>query len=173
MYCQEIAVPIETQIPLFFKIISFDRTINKSGNSKFEIIIIYQKTYKYSQNIKNEILNVFENNSSFSSFNSKIIEINSLSLDVESDLNDYLASHRVDCVYLTPFRAVNIETLDGILTKNKVLSFSTVPDYVYDGICFGLDVKGERPNILINLPVSRAVGAEFSSQLLKMSKVIE
>ena len=173
LYSQEIAVPVETQIPLFFKIISFDRTILKSGNKNFEIVIIYQKNYKYSQNIKNEILSVFENNSGYNNFNGKNIEINSLSINQETDLDEYLAGHKADCVFLTPLRALNIELLVDILIKKKTISFSTVPDYVNDGICFGLEVKGERPNIIINLPTSKSVGAEFNSQLLKISKVIE
>jgi hypothetical protein len=48
-----------------------------------------------------------------------------------------------------------------------------VPDYIYNGISVGIDIKGEKPEILINLKSSKLEGADFSSQLLKISTIIE
>jgi hypothetical protein len=48
-----------------------------------------------------------------------------------------------------------------------------VPDYVGAGCAVGIGTEGEKPLIIINLPAAKAEGADFSSQLLQLAKVIE
>jgi len=37
----------------------------------------------------------------------------------------------------------------------------------------GVGLKGESPEIIINLPAAREEGSDFSSSLLKLARVIE
>lgn len=37
----------------------------------------------------------------------------------------------------------------------------------------GIDLTGDRPDIVINLPAAKAEGADFDAQLLKLARVIQ
>ena len=47
-----------------------------------------------------------------------------------------------------------------------------VPVFVEDGLAVGIAMKGNRPLVVINLTASKAEGADFSSQLLHIAKII-
>jgi hypothetical protein len=47
-----------------------------------------------------------------------------------------------------------------------------VPRYVETGLAIGVDMKGERPEIVINLAASRAEGADLTAHLLKLARLV-
>jgi hypothetical protein len=47
-----------------------------------------------------------------------------------------------------------------------------VPEYVERGLAIGVGVKGERPEIVINLDASRAEGAELNAQVLRIARIV-
>ena len=47
-----------------------------------------------------------------------------------------------------------------------------MPRYVEGGLAIGVDMKGDRPEIVINLAASRAEGAELNAHLLKLARVV-
>jgi hypothetical protein len=44
---------------------------------------------------------------------------------------------------------------------------------VDEGIAIGLDLKAERPEIVVNLEGARAEGADFTAQLLKLARLVQ
>ena len=47
-----------------------------------------------------------------------------------------------------------------------------MPGYVEAGLSVGLDIERDRPQIVVNLEASRAEGADFGAQLLKLARVL-
>lgn len=168
---QQIAVPVNIQFKIFLKILSFNRAFNLS-DGKLNILIIFQNNFRTSLNVKNNILDYFENEK-IKNFENVPIVINTLSLNNESDLDNYLNKNKCQLIYISPIRSIDIELLTDISRKKKILTFTGVPDYVREGISVGIDIKGEKPDILINLKASKLEGADFSSQLLKISTIID
>jgi hypothetical protein len=173
IFSQEIAVPVNIQFSLFFKIFSFDRNFKQNIKSNVNILIVYQKYNKYSSNIKNDVMNLVDKNDEFSSFEGNPVKFRALSIDNESEIETYLKSNHVNCIYITPMRAINIESICKISRGKKVLTLTGVPDYVDEGISVGIGIKGEKPLIIINYNASKSEGGDFSSQLLKLAKVIQ
>ena len=68
--------------------------------------------------------------------------------------------------------AFETEKITGVSRAKKVITLTSVPDYVESGLAVGIGVKGGKPRIIINLPAAKAEGANFSSQLLRLAKVI-
>jgi hypothetical protein len=52
------------------------------------------------------------------------------------------------------------------------MTFSGVPEYVEEGISVGIDVKNNKPLIVINIKSAKLEGIDFNSQLLKIAKIL-
>lgn len=91
----------------------------------------------------------------------------------DAELSRRLGEENVTLVYVAPLRSVNVSDVGRVLQSRRLLSYTGVPSYVEAGLVLGVDVMENRPKIVVNLPAARAVGMEFSSQLLKLSRVIE
>lgn len=169
---QEMAVSVEVQYPLFLKILTFDRNLKTRVGEEIVIGIVYQGKFKRSLNIKDELAKVMDG-SSIKKIEDIPIRYVAIDISEEPDLKNAISSKNVDILYLTPLRALEIGTVTAVSRAKKIVTLTGVPDYVESGLTVGIGTKGEKPQIIINLKAAKAEGADFSSQLLKLAKVIE
>ena len=94
-----------------------------------------------------------------------------IDLDADDDWQHDIDSYEIDLLYITPLRVINIKEMADYYRGKKILTMSGIPEYVEEGIALGIGLANERPQILINLPAAKAVGADFSSQVLGIAKV--
>lgn len=73
-------------------------------------------------------------------------------------------------VYVTPVGSGSIEPIVQWTRRHRLLSFTSVAEYVERGLAVGVESKGK---IIVNRTACRAVGAEFSSRLLRVARVID
>ena len=79
----------------------------------------------------------------------------------------------MDILYVAPLRAFDLEPIVRVSRDLKVTTLTGVSDYCEAGIAVGIGLKGERPEIIINLKGACAEGAGFSSRLLRLCKVVQ
>ena len=168
---QEIAVPVDVQATLLLKTLTFDRNLKARVGQELVIGVLYQRMFKTSNNIKDDWLRAISE--------AKVptmigLPYRSVAIDAHNDdqLLAELVAQGVDVLYLTPLRAVDLKGITGICRDRQILTLTGVPEYVDSGIAVGIGIKGERPQIIINLNAARTAGADFSSQLLKLAKVL-
>jgi hypothetical protein len=100
--------------------------------------------------------------------------INYYYMDIdEVNIQDEISKHNINLIFVCPLRGISLETITSLCREKKILSFADVSSYVENKLSVGIEMKGEKPQIIINLKNSKAEGADFSSQLLKLSRVIE
>jgi len=163
-------VPVDVQFPLFLKILTFDRNLKSRAGNEIVIAIIYQTKFKSSINTKDEFMDVMKKSTI-----KKIqdIPLKLVSVDIEAgSLEDAIKKENADVLYITQLRAVDIINIVKLCRTKKLISITGVPDYVKAGVSVGIDIKEQQPQILINLPGAKAEGADFSSQLLNLAKII-
>lgn len=165
-------VPVEVQASLIKKIVTFDRNMSAKSGSSFNILILYQKDFKTSLNAKNKIEKALSGGL-ISEFSDAPIKVFSFALDSDTDLKNEIMAHRIVAIYVAPLRAYDIDDISAISRAKKIVTFTGVPEYVDKGLAVGIDVKGDKPEIVVNLNAAKAEGADFSSQLLKMVRIIK
>jgi len=102
------------------------------------------------------------------------IPIRQVSIDIDRvDLASAVVKNNIDVLYITPLRAIGMETITSVSRAKQVLTLTGVPDYVESGLAVSIGIKGKKPQIIINLAAAKAEGVNFSSQLLKLAKVIK
>lgn len=167
---QDMAVPVEIQYPLFLKILTFDRNLKTRVGKEIIIGIVYQGKFRSSLKTKDELVDVIKKSSIKNVHDIPIKQV-SINID-ENDLESTASKLEIDVLYITPIRAVDIESITKLSRNKKIVTLTGVTDYVKAGISVVIDVKDNQPQIVINLPGAKDEGVDFSSQLLRLSKVI-
>lgn len=169
---QEMAVPMNVQVPLLLKILTFNRTQQPKTGGEVVIGIVYQGKFRTSLNVKDEFMKEIGSPPSAKLYP---YPMRCLPIDLGNagDLIGTLGEVNVDILYVTPLRAVAMETITAVSRAKKIITMTGVPEYVESGLAVGIDAKAGKPLIVINVTAAKVEGSEFSSQLLKLSKVIE
>jgi hypothetical protein len=166
---QEIAVPVGIQLPLFLKLLSFDRDLNARSEKELVIGVVYQK-FRTSLETKDEFQHVVDE-LAIKTLNGVPFRSIPLEIVTEMDLENAISETKIHILYITPLRALSIEKIAEICRRQKVLALTGVPEYVDWGIGIGIGSKGQKPQVIINLASVKAGGANFSSTLLQLKFV--
>jgi hypothetical protein len=171
---QEVAVPVSVQIPILAKILNFDRKFTERAGGRLTIGVLYQSRYRTSANVAAEVCRALEQlpPSAFGALESLERTCIAIDLDAISALDSAVKRLGIRVLYVSPLRAVHLEDVAAVSRNAQVTTFTGVPRYVESGMAIGVDLKGERPEIVINLVASRAEGADFAAHLLKLARVL-
>ena len=169
---QEIPVPIDLQYQLLLKILDFDRNLKTRVGEEIVFGIAYQKTFRESADTKDELVKAIQR-SSLKEINGLPISYVLVELKGENDLADALAKEKINILYITPLRAFDIRAFANVCQAKQIMTLTGVPAYINLGISIGFEVKGQSPEIVINLQSAKAEGTDFSSRLLQLARVIE
>jgi hypothetical protein len=170
---QDMGVPVDVQIPLLYKILTFDRKLGeRAAGDDIVIAIIYQEAFRASVTARNQVTETARRIGESSILGHPVHWV-SLDLGEVTDLAAAFARHRVDVIYVAPLRGVGLEQITSAARGARVTSFTGVPDFVDRGVAVGIGLHRDRAQILINLRAARAEGAEFGSPLLNLARVIE
>ncbi len=168
---QQLTTPVIVHLPIMLKSLEYDRNLMNKNNDVIRIGIIYQEQFRPSLNTKNQLLRYIadKNIKNLAKFKLEIIPIN---LSDISEFSSFVENNNIDITYITPLRAVNIDKLAQIQKSKSILSLTGVVEYLDNQIPFSVDLVGDNPKIVIDLMNSRLSGADFSTNLLKLAKVI-
>ncbi|MBU2583915.1 MAG: YfiR family protein [Bacteroidetes bacterium] len=167
---QGMEIPATIQISILLKTLSFDRKLSERSGDELNMLIIYQGNYTTSQLANKEVSEAL-NKLSINKVEGIPIKYYFLNID-ESNLLSAVIKYEINLIYVCPLRGISLKTITSISREKSIISFTGIPSYVESGISIGVGLKRDKPQIVINLTSSKAEGADFSSQLLKLSKVI-
>jgi len=164
-------VPVKVQIPLMVKILNFDRNIVARAGDRLVIGVLYQSRYRTSANVADEVCRTV---ASLPPSSVSTLEISCVAIDlgVMSALDSALRRNQIRVLYVSPLRAVHLEEIFAVSRTARITTLTGVPLYVESGLAIGVGMKGDRPEIVVNLAASRAEGADLTAYLLKLARVV-
>jgi len=170
---QKMAAPAEIQVPLLFKILTFDRRLaTRPPGDVMVIAVVFQTGYRASLVARNQIVDALKamEDSTISGHPVRWVAVEWID---EEQVRLALIRERTDVVYVTPLRGVELHPLVRTARAAGMTTFTGVPLYVEQGVALSIGIVRERPQIIVNLAAARAEGSDFTSQLLRLCKVIE
>lgn len=171
IFPQSSGIPVNIQFQIFFKILSYDKKLDSRGSDGLKFLIVYQKKFRSSLAVHDDIRKMLDDYK-FNDVEKIPLTFHFADID-EISLAESIAKDKINLVYFCPLRGIDIKEISLITRERDVLSFTDVPGYVGEGISVGLELINQKPRILINLSASKEEHADFSSQLLKISKIVE
>ena len=118
---EDIETPVDVHIPIFFRILTFDRNFKNRVGEEIVIGIVYQERFRKSYNIKSQLESYLEGLPV-----KKIADVPfryvSISLSSLSEFKTSLEKEKVDIVYFTPLRAVSIQSLVAVSRSPGITS---------------------------------------------------
>ena len=170
---QKMAAPAEVQVPLLFKILTFDRRVGtRPPGNVIVIAVVFQTGYRASLVARNQIVDALKamEDSTISGHPVRWVAVEWVD---EEQVRLALIRERTDVIYVTPLRGVELHPLVRTARAAGMTTFTGVPLYVEQGVALSIGIVRERPQIIVNLAAARAEGSDFTSQLLRLCKVIE
>jgi hypothetical protein len=169
---QDMMVPIDIQVPLFLKILSFDRNFTARAGDEVVVGVVYQKKFRNSVNVKDEVMDVITK-SPIKDIQNIPVRFVPVELEEGSVLDSVFTAGELDIIYVTPLRALGMDVITRWSRQLHITTITGVEDYVEAGLAVGIGIKGDKPQIIINLPAAREEGMNFTSQLLKLARILE
>lgn len=163
---QEMELPVAIQVPLFLKVMSFDRQRNLQAETGLVVGIAFQSGFRASATTRAEVERQLRNSTE------RKVRVVLIDLDREK-LADILQQQHVTALYVSPLRAYNIAEIALVAMNARVTTMTGVSAYVQQGLSIGARLQSERPKLLVNITAARKCGADFTSELLKLAEVIE
>jgi hypothetical protein len=161
-------VPVAIQLPLFLKVMSFDRQLRTRAAGAIVIAFAYQGGFRPSLDAKDQ---AWRATSGIHEIDGIAVTMVAIDLDKE-DLEDALTRSKATLLYVSPVRGVDLKELMAVTRANRVTTLTGVVRYVELGCAVGVRLRGDRPRIVVNLAGARLEGAEFAAELLRLAEVL-
>ena len=169
---QRIKVPIDVQLKVIPKIISLNKSFSfESNENALNIAVLYSSQQRNSKQVYQDI----EKNLNSGGLVVKGNLTNVLFLDISSNnnLENFLRENKINVLYITPLRGLDVSKITSICKTASVLSISGVVEYIESDVSVILDIDDNKLKILINQKSAKSEGVDFSSRLLRIAKIID
>ncbi|MDH3426833.1 MAG: YfiR family protein [Gemmatimonadota bacterium] len=169
---QEMPLPVGVQLAVLSQVMQFDRNFT-ADRDEAVIAVLYQRRSRESTAAMDEATSVLRDELAFW-FGGRPIRVVAVDVGGTDDplALQWLMPARTDVVYLTPLRSFDVRSISQTGRDLGILTLTGVPEYVELGIAIGLDRERGRPRILVNLEAAIAGGADLSSELLKLARMV-
>jgi hypothetical protein len=169
-YGQRIKAPMDVQMKIIPKVLSLDKNFASRVKGDFKIGVIYSSQQRTSVQIKND----FEDVAIKTNMLVKKSKVNAFFIDVSkiTNIKKFLVDNKIDVIYVTPLRGVDISSIAKICKQEKILTVTGVLDYMQNDISVSFDIKDKKLQIVINNNAAKREGTNFSSRLLRIAKII-
>lgn len=167
---QQPPIKVDIHLKLMLKTLEFNRAFALAEGRPVRIGILYQEAFPTSHDVGRDAESCLASGQAAIAGHTAVVV--ALPFTSVNDLDSILAADSIVILYVAPLRSADVGAISAVTRAHHVLSMTGVPSYVSDGIALGVDVKGGRPELLINQSAALAEGAQFSSQLLRLATVV-
>ena len=164
---EEVAVPLPLQMELLLKVAGYDKNLAARAP---KLLVLY----KPSSSSGSHVAQLASSLLAGKSLEGRALEVSSEHFVDAATLAQHIKSQRLAIIYLAPgFEPRELLAIAQALTGLSVLTAGALSRFVQTGVALGFDLVGGKPKLLIHQKRAKEQGVEFSSQVLKLAKVIE
>ncbi len=164
-------VPVEMQLPIYFKLLTYDRTLWDVAEPRLRIGLLHRLGSDLSSRNLAAMLEALEA-SAEKTINGLPFEYVTLSWRDHDDLTRQLTRADIDVLYVT---AGHRGHLDAVARNTRHLGILTLAGSEGDvgrGLSVGLSPEGERLRIEVDLEALGAEGHQFDARVLRLCRVV-
>ena len=169
-----VPVPVALQIRLLSRVVRFDRNLRAAsvGGPVLVLGVVYQSRNRSSADIWEAVRQTVASLGS-EGFGGRPVRVVPIDLDGSRSLDEVVVAEAVRILYVAPLRKVGAAEIAVITRRHRVTSVTGVPRYVETDLAIGVDLKAERPEIVVNLAAAREEGVDLGAELLKLARIVD
>lgn len=165
---QDIPVDIRTQITIFQTLLTFERTQRTDSTGSIRVGIVFQSKFRKSLLARDEAAAHLINRGN------KNIPLKVIDIDLDAvEPGEKISGKTISILLVCPLRSFSIRTITELSRTHRVLSMTLVPEYVIKGISIGVEIKGGKPQILMNRAAAKLENADFDARLFNFVKMTD
>jgi hypothetical protein len=165
----KVTVPFDVQVPLVLKALTYDRNLKSRVSEQVRIAVLVQKEGKGAAA---ELKSAFERISARTVAGMSVV-FTEIEVGEDMAFESRLSEGQWAAVYVMPgFAQADLAKVRRVCEARRVLPVASVVDDLDHGLAFGIRAFAGRPQIVVNLPASKACGSDFDLALLELSKVV-
>ena len=120
---QDVPVPVDVQVPLFLKILAFDRNLLRRGAGELVIGVLYQGRFRTSADVADKVRRALEAQPVRPAGITRL-RVVALDLDHTPSLGAALDRQGVSVLYVSPLRAVDVGQVTGATRPGRITSLT-------------------------------------------------
>jgi YfiR/HmsC-like len=168
---EEMALSVERQVPILFKILTYDRNFEKRAGAELVIGIVYDPSNLDSAKATTDLGNALYQ-SKDKTVKQLPVKYYTIEYTNNAELERIVKQKGISVLYIAPGNARNLTNLVQLSQDLHLTTLTGVPDYVRRGASVGLALAQDKPQILINLQSTRAEGIQFDASLLGLATIV-
>lgn len=155
---------------LFIKILSYDRNLAARSGGRLVVAIVHRPESPESERIRESMQAAFQDRADKSNILGMQFSVTSVAFDAKL-LPKRLQGAGATILYITP----GLEDAVGVVSSTAVLlkapTLTGRRGLLDSGLAIAVVTKDNRPGIVVNLPVAKALGMDLDPNLLRLSEV--
>ncbi|MBU8870185.1 MAG: YfiR family protein [Gemmatimonadales bacterium] len=165
-------VPESSQLPIFFKLLTYDRTLWDVQEPRLRIGVLHRKGNDDSYANLTAMVEVLTQ-AAGKTVNNVEFEFATISWSDQDDLARKLGGAEIEVLYVTSGHEDFIEEVIENTRSRGILTLTGSRGGVVAGLAVGIDLDGDRPRIEVNLSALDAEGHQLDSRVLRLCKVVQ
>jgi hypothetical protein len=163
----EPAVPLELQAELLSRVLKYDRQLPARAGERVKVLIVHDDT-AVSVGVARRLETALAAQAQLGALphDEQLVRFEGL-----AKLAALLREQRPAVVVLAPGLATHAEALARELDDEAMLTVTTGPAGVREGLVLGFDLVGGRPRMLVNLKQARRQHVDFRAEVLQLMTV--
>jgi len=164
-------VPEEKQVPILFKMLTYDRTLAEDAGETIHLAVLTHAGHEASE-AGAEAFSAALRGQKDKTVNGRPFTFTNVNYRDGMDLGAVLEADHVDVLYVTRGCHDLLKEIQAAARARGVLTLAADADDVRDGLSIGLDLKDDRPRIVVNLEALHREGHDLESRALRLCEVI-
>jgi hypothetical protein len=164
-------VPVERQVLILTRALAYDENLTERAGDEFVVAVLSRAASAGADPLAAAATKAFKNLGGVKIHGLPVRAIH-LSYSSASTLAAAVDGEGVDALYLCPGVDGDLTAILEVSRRKKVITMASKEEQVNKGASLGVFNVDNKPTIFVNLTGSRAEGAAFTSDLLRLAKVI-
>jgi hypothetical protein len=168
---QSAPVPVDLQMTLILKVLTYDRQLLQRAKSGLKVGILYSSSDPLSVQAKDDVQRILQQLAD-KTIRTLPIRFTAIEFTTLADLQAGIVANGINVLYVTPGNSGNLDRVLQVSQSQRIITTTGVADYVEKGVAVGISLRQDKPHILINLASARSEGSEFDASLLRIATVV-
>jgi hypothetical protein len=164
-------LPPERQVPILTRALAYDENLRSRAGDELVVAILAKAGSKASEQTAEAVGKAF---SGLAGIKVQGLPLRSARVNYTSaaTLAGAVQKDGIDVIYICPGLDSDLPAILEVARTSHVLSMGSREEYINKGASLGVFLISSKPTICVNLAASKAEGAAFGSDLLRLAKVI-